>query len=426
MSATVENLGELKVPGLRAHMGDWKYYITFLRLKDVAERVSLAQELHKSKALKDLIQREVDSSVHSQAIKRYLLQQDQRLFNALVIAVYGGTPRWVELNIDDGRDQGLGTLPTYIKGALGVLVLSGEEQLFAVDGQHRVVGIKKAVGEKEDVGTEEVCVIFVSHSNDRKGLQRTRRLFTTLNRYAKPVNKMEIIALDEDDAIAIITRRLLEGYPLLKEFTSIKKGKSIPTSDRRNLTTIVTIYDCLDKFFASDAREWREFKKQRPSDRRLEELYKDAVELWDGLVEEFKPLKELRDSQPKDEISFQYRNRSAGGHLAFRPVGLLMIILVVRKLMDGGRTLKQAVRDVGRAPMNLSEHPWAGLLWDPGNRRMMASGENQRVATRILLHGTGGSLEVFKTNPTDLKDEWAGILGIAGDEKKPRLPIWRP
>ena len=38
--------GELKVPGLRAYMGDWVYYISFLRLKDVAERVSLAQELH--------------------------------------------------------------------------------------------------------------------------------------------------------------------------------------------------------------------------------------------------------------------------------------------------------------------------------------------------------------------------------------------
>ena len=48
-------------------------------------------------------------------------------------------------------------------------------------------------------------------------MERTRRLFTTLNRYAKPVKKSEIIALDEDDIIAIITRELVEKYPLFRE-----------------------------------------------------------------------------------------------------------------------------------------------------------------------------------------------------------------
>ena len=111
MTDNVTKLDELKVPALRAHMGDWIYYISFLRLKDVAERVSLAQELHTSKALKDLIQREVDESIHSASIKRYLLQQDQRLFNALVIAVYGGAPRWAERKIDDATKLGLGAIP---------------------------------------------------------------------------------------------------------------------------------------------------------------------------------------------------------------------------------------------------------------------------------------------------------------------------
>src|ERR1019366_4366533 len=108
-----------------------------------------------------------------------------------------------------------------------IIAFDGSEKLFAVDGQHRVVGIQRAVAAKEALGDEEVCVIFVGHSNDRVGLQRTRRLFTTLNRYAKPVNKTEIIALDEDAAVAIVTRRLLESYRLLKDFTSIKRGKSI-------------------------------------------------------------------------------------------------------------------------------------------------------------------------------------------------------
>jgi DNA sulfur modification protein DndB len=418
-----QKTGELKVPGLRAHMGDWVYYISFLRFKDVAERVSLAQELHTSKALKDLIQREVDESVHSQSIKTYLLRQDQRLFNALVIAVYDGVPTWAELKIDDKAGMGLGVLPGYMKGALGVLVFDGTEKLFAVDGQHRVVGIKRAVAEKQSLGDEEVCVVFVGHSSARKGLQRTRRLFTTLNRYAKPVNKTEIIALDEDDAIAILTRRLLESYRLLKEFTSIKKGKNIPANDRKNLTTIVTVYDTLDKYLGSGGKDWRDFKKQRPGERQLDVLYKQATELWDGLVSEFAPLKELLASAPDDEISFKYRNRNVGGHLFFRPVGLLMIISVIRYLKAEGKTLKQAIAKVAAAPMSLSEEPWSGLLWDSANHRMTVSGERQSVATRILLHGTGGRIEIFKTTPEKLRDEWAGIIDKPKDEV--RLPVWK-
>ena len=422
MTAIAEiSLGDLKAPGLRAQMGDWIYYITFLRFRDIAERVSLAQELHTSQALKDLIQREVDESVHSQSIKRYLLHQEQRLFNALVIAIYGGAPTWAELKIDDTARSGLGELPAYMKGALGVLAFDGSEKLFAVDGRHRVVGIQKALAAKESLGDEEVCVIFVGHSNDRAGLQRTRRLFTTLNRYAKPVNKMEIIALDEDDALAIVTRRLLEKYRLLAKFTSIKKGKSMAASDRRNFTTILTVYDVLDKFLNWQWKDRKDFKKQRPSDRELNSIYKQSVALWDSLMAAFPPLIELANSLPEDEVSFTYRNRSSGGHLLFRPVGLSMVVAVIRHLIDEGKTLEQAATMVAEAPMLLSEFPWSGLLWDSGNHRMMVSSENQKVATRILLHGVGGRLAAVKTTPEALRAEWAGII----DQPTVTLPVWR-
>jgi DNA sulfur modification protein DndB len=345
------------------------------------------------------------------------------LFNGLVIAIYGGAPTWAELKIDDTVKSGLGVLPDYMKGSLGVLAFDGSEKLFAVDGQHRVVAIQRAVAAKTALGDEEVCVIFVGHSNDRIGLQRTRRLFTTLNRYAKPVNKTEIIALDEDDALAVVTRRLLENYPLLKDFTSIKRGKSIPASDRRNLTTIVTIYDVLDRYLSWQWKDRRDFKKQRPSDRQLNDFYRQAVALFDGLEGAFPPISELANSSPDQEISFKYRNRSTGGHLLFRPVGLLMVVLVIRYLLDEGKTLEQALSAVVAAPMSLSGPPWVGLLWDSANHRMTVSSENQRVATRILLHGVGGRLAALKTTPDALKTEWAGI--IDRPEASVRLPVWK-
>jgi len=111
------------------------------------------------------------------------------------------------------------------------------------------------------------------------------------------------------------------------------------------------VYDVLDKFLNWQWKDRRDFKKQRPSDRELNSIYKQSVELWDSLISTFPPLKELAKSSPEDEVSFKYRNRSTGGHLLFRPVGLSMVVSVIRHLVDEGKTLGQAVAKVAKAPM---------------------------------------------------------------------------
>jgi DNA sulfur modification protein DndB len=405
---------ELKVPGLRAHMGDWVYYITFLRMRDIAERISLVTEIHKSSILKELIQREIERS-HAEAIREYLIRQKERFFNSLVVGVYGGSPRWAELAIHPTDRKGFGKVPDYIEGALGILIFDGSERLFAIDGQHRVVGIKRAVVDKSELGDEEVSTIFVAHANNAQGMERTRRLFTTLNRYAKPVNKMQIIALDEDDVVAIVTRRLLEAHPLLDRWTSIKKGKNISSRDRKNFTTIITVYDVLDVYLPDDPKAWRHFKKSRPSDHAISSFCKQAHEFWDELMSFFPPLRELATSNPDKEIAAQYRNRE-GGHLLFRPVGLSALTQVTKWFTESGISLRRILRHAVRVPMSLNDEPWVGLLWDPTNKRMIVRSENQRVAQRILYYGLGGKLSRFNSSPRQLREELAGLLGTRAEE----------
>ena len=119
------------------------------------------------------------------------------------------------------------TLPRELDGVLGILRLDGTQTLFAIDGQHRVEGIRQALKENKELGREEVSVILVAHRNDSDGMERTRRLFTTLNRYAKPVSKSEIVALDEDDIIAITTRALVEKHPLFQEKISLQRRRRL-------------------------------------------------------------------------------------------------------------------------------------------------------------------------------------------------------
>ena len=234
----MENNIELILPALRVRMGDWTYYVTFLGMEQIADRIEFAEEIHPSPTLKMLIQREITD--RSQNISDYLLKQPQRFFNSLIIGVYGGSPNWHEFKINTNSEFEAELLPFHLEGALGILRLNGEETLFAIDGQHRVQGIKKALEKNNELKREEVSVIFVSHSNDPVGLERTRRLFTTLNRYAKPVKKSEIIALDEDDTIAIITRELVEKHPLFcDKFLFSTEIKSDSRLEKRIISEII-------------------------------------------------------------------------------------------------------------------------------------------------------------------------------------------
>ena len=206
----------LMLPALRSKMGDWWYYSSVMRMSDIAERVSIAKEIHQSRSLRDLLQRQLTDRAGE--IADYLIRQDQRFFNSLVVGTYGGDPKWHEVSMSRGPSAPDCHFPTELQGILGLLVLDGNERLFALDGQHRVAGIRRALERNPALGREEVSVILVAgvtqdrRDEDPAGFERTRRLFTTLNRYAKPVSKMDTIALDEDDSVAIVTRNLVETH----------------------------------------------------------------------------------------------------------------------------------------------------------------------------------------------------------------------
>ena len=407
------HFGQLYLPALQAKMGDRVYYIAFMKMEAVAQRIKSAGEIHQSSTLSELIQRQLTD--RAPAIRDYILNQDQRFFNALVIGVYGGDPQWLEIAVSNTEHSDTGhDIPTDLDGAFGYLTLSGKETLFAIDGQHRVEGIRAAVKELSGRCSEEVATIFVGHSPSETGLARTRRLFTTLNRYAKPINKQEAIVLDEDDAVAIITRSLVEDHPFLRDRVSTHRTKSLPKSDRTNITTIIALYDAMNIYLKDKpARQWNRFKSMRPPEDVLQKFGDRAKLLWKYLQENIGALKFYGNSQA-DMPAKPYRH-AAGGHLLFRPVGLLIVVKTIRLLEDHGRSVRWATRDIAQVPLNLEDPPWARLLWDPSNKRMITAPVNQRAAAKILLFGAGGDLAWLKSSVDALKNELAGLLITSAD-----------
>lgn len=413
----------LLIPALKAKMGDHVYYISFMKMEEIANRVSLAEDIHQNKNLGGLIQRQVTN--RSTEIATYLMTQPQRFFNALIIGVYGGSPEWYELSIEESQHLDPDELPIHARAALGILKLDGKERLFAIDGQHRVAGIKEVLTETEagaELGQEEICTIFLAANiKKRAGLERTRRLFSTLNRYAKPVDMMDIIALDEDDTIAIITRKLMNEYPLFKDHRiSVKKGKAIPVTDSECFTKITPLYEVNDIILANQrGKKWEAFKHFRPSDEELLNFYKKATIFWKHMINNFQPLVEVQNSISGDRVAGQYRNRR-GGHMLFRTIGLLAMADAIKLATGTGGSLATWIRRFARVPTDLASEPWVGLLWDPIENLMITRKENQKTATFLLLYMVGTDLTCFKISKGRLRERCASALNCPVEEV--RLP----
>ena len=385
----------LFLPCLRGQMGDWAYYITLMPLSEVSLRIRPAQEIHKSDTLCELIQRSISNRIDD--IAKYLIRQNQRLFNAIIAGIYAGDPQWYEVALKDTFTTNGLELPKNLDQMLGALRLTGEEKIFALDGQHRVAGIKKALNEKPALRDEQLAVIFVAHNNDQKGLQRSRRLFATLNRYAKPVSNLEIIALDEDDPVAITTRALLRDHPLLskKSVIATPKAKNMPANNDRSLTTAVALYEGLMSYIVLTrgftVKQLKEFLAQRPSDRELSKLLVHIKQIIDYTVAAFPVFSEYKKNAGRDNSAKPFRN-SSGGHILFRPIGFLMFMNAVGRAVSKDKDLKQVIDSIAKkCASNYNDFPWIRLLFDSETGTMKANSTRGalKVYSTLLLFNVG-------------------------------------
>jgi DNA sulfur modification protein DndB len=382
------------LPALRGVIGSWVYYSCLVSLQEVAKRVQFADEIHKSKQLSEMIQRKLQSTRSSQ-IARYIRTQPERFFNSLVVATYGGNPDWhaiASVN-SKGSARELSNVAEEVLESVGFLTFHGDEKLFALDGQHRLAGIKKAVQEglPEDQA-DEVSVIFVAHKLTPQGLERTRRLFTTLNKTARPVSKGDIIALDEDDVMAICVRKLIEETEYFSESRiAFVATNNMPPTNLESITTIGNLYDVLAILFSEAdfnlKKKKTDLQRVRPADSELNSYFDLAKRYISLLAKYFVEIRRFLNSSSPSTIVAKYRGPH-GGKVLFRPIGLEMLTRVIAKLSKA-MTLEEAVKVASKLPRDLTSAPFAALLWNTSTQTI--SNSNNVTLREVLMHMVGVS-----------------------------------
>jgi DNA sulfur modification protein DndB len=378
---------KLYMPCLRGEIGDWVFYSCIMTFQEVAKRITFATIIHESKNLSDLIQRKLEEG-RAKKIKNYLIDTQERFFNSMIVAVYGGDPEWHnigKLSYKGKQASVVSEIPDAVIESIGILSFSGDEKLYALDGQHRLSGIRLALKENRNLENQEISIIFIAHQNTLEGKQRSRRLFTILNKTARPVSKGEIIALDEDDTMAIITRRLIEEHPFFKgDRIAITKTSNMPLRNNTSLTTIINLYDILDimyrKILYKNTAE--KLKRNRLGDEKLENYYISAAIFFEVLIEKFKALREYRDTENLTETVKKYRTKD-GGNILFRPIGLKIVIQVIEKLTKK-YTYQKAIDLVSKIPQDLSDEPYNNVIWNPSKKTIISTG--RALAVDLLLY----------------------------------------
>lgn len=376
----------LQIPAIRSKMGIWFYYVSSLSFKEIAKYVSpIDDELHHSDLLSGMIQRSITANFKS--IANYIETQEERFFNSLILAVYNGNPTWNEIRIEEesGDDN----------YNLGIITLTEDVKIFPVDGQHRVAGIKKALQDRPEMQNERVPVIFIGHSKDDLGMQRTRRMFSTLNRYAKPVSLRDIIALDEDDVVAIASRYLIDNTNL---FTTKRildsKNKSIPDQNDTALTSIITYYECnkellwlhikdldvkgLDEKNIRGRAKINEYIRHRPSDDMINTFTQECLEFWTAVID---TCPEIRNAEAKVG---RYRDQN-GGHLFFRPIALYPFAKVAVRIKEAyGKQYIEIIRSIPDRLQWIQNLLWKKIIWDDVANKMIMG--NATLIELILLY----------------------------------------
>ncbi len=432
-------------PAIRAKMGRWDYFMVRMTMRELAENVKFAEEIHGPNLLSDAIQRQLNRSRAHGQIASYLANHEDRFFNSLVVAAIEGEPQWYPVSIEEIPEFKILSGDRKLSEAFGVLTFNGEQIYYALDGQHRLAAIRSLVeGDSEYVEpsgfkNEEVSVIIVMPrmlEDTDEFIVRYRRLFGHLNRYAKSMSKFENVIMDEDDTIAIATRRLVTEHEFFRSGSNQFESSRVKMQPGSNVspgsshwTSLEMLYKLNGQFLMTPQRRNRgwgvtnerltEYIRFRPEEEEIDALTDELFRCWDSLILALPVLREdpsnMRDHNA-DSVD------DAEDNVLFWPIVQELLVELARELLD--EELSRRPRDASDLDITAAAralHPLTMVDWSahqpPWRHLLLLRTENDdwrianedrklrlRVARRIVRWQLG--LDQLS------EDELTGRLGL--------------
>ncbi len=357
----------LLIPAIKGRIGNTEYFETTMRVRDLVQAVRRPSELDDwaNFSIEERMQRELDDKRVREQIVPYLSRNEDRFFGSIIVLVYNG-----DLLFETIADLKISVPGAYKANAhrIGFVTIDGGS-LIVLDGQHRLAALKSVYEPKQDgvvygpyvkdIPDDEVCVIFLRHEDPVK----TRRIFNTVNRYAKQTSRGDNIITSEDDGYAIVTRRLLRDDEPLgnrivngKPFEVVNWKSNTLTTRSKQLTTISAVYESAHLILGNGFYQ----PQTRPDDAGLEEGAERVGAVWKAMLEGLKPY---QDALANPETIPAMRDEHAGSALLFKPAAQIALLRGLLNATIGDRmTLGEAVSRANAIDWRMQAPQWAGVL----------------------------------------------------------------
>ena len=369
------------VPCLRGKVGEWIYYSALMKAEQLRDHVVTSKHIRESDKLDDFLQRTLRQRYEK--IAEYLLQREDRFFNSIIIGVFDGLPDWVQFDLSPMAEKlGMPEIED-AEESMGLMLFFGSEKMFAIDGQHRIEGIKAAFEKNpERIGEDEYSVIFIAHNDDKAGKIRTRRLFSDINNNAVRISGGDKVIIDEDDLAAIVTRRIYAEYPAFddgKKIAVTEKKEQLTQDGQERFSNLLALYTVCQKLKPL-------FKRPRgtlPNAPANVEQFQDIVVGFLDFIIAHEPS--LHRYFKEDESSPKIE-REKNKNLFFRPIGLeLLARLYAYAYRD--ENLDELATALAEWKFDNPGGVWDGILWKSG--RIDASEKARNAATQLCLYFMG-------------------------------------
>ena len=446
-------------PSIKAKMGRWDYFMVRMSMRELAENVKYAEEIHGANQLSEAIQRGLKLSRAMKEIASYLAKQEDRFFSSIVVAALDGDPQWHPVSLEADPQFNILKNDQKLSEAFGVLSFSGEQDYYALDGQHRLAAIRALINREVDLEppdnfkNEEVPVIIITPrqlENRNDFMIRYRRLFGHLNRYAKAMSQFDNIVMDEDDALAIITRRLVVHHEFFASVGSQFESSRIKMSSGKNVTFGSSHWTSLENLYEINARllstaqrrnkGWgaygdnlKEYKRFRPDEEEIDALYDELFLCWNALIEAL-PVLRSDPSQMRVHNPDNNKNDNGEDNVLFWPIIQLQLADLARGLLDDTMS-RQISNEQHLSPEEAVDtlEPLNRISWDAhqplwhhlllvqsgdtdSTWRIASEGRKERIrlSERIIRWqlGLDRLTEEEVTGPSGLRELWRAYLPL--------------
>lgn len=441
----------------RTNMGGSEAYIGSVSLQWLADRVKYASEMNllsdryksnekkieiDSETIEVIQQRPLDWSRQASLVQ-YLADRTTHKFPPVLVTI---DRPWVDnIHADEWGRGGKANesaavfTPLDGKGDFGLLDIGAAVRIYALDGQHRLMGVQglmellkvgelprynkehNPIGNKitlAELGTSEtyleslpqetIGIEFISAvvkgETQLEAKRRIRSIFVHVNLMAIALSKGQLAQLDENDGFAIVARNIAVNHPLLKDTPGCKPRVNWDSATVATKTTVLTtlqaLQDMAAKYLQYRFPHWKPKAQKglvplRPDNAELELGITAFNQLFDRLSQ-FTSYERIQAELTPQLRRFSFEPGGGEGHILFRPVGQIAFaqgvgMAVFKKQMAETEVFRKLDRydaDGGFSQINLPSSLWYGILYDPNKKRILVSGRD--LAAKLIVYLLGG------------------------------------